>query len=385
MNQQFEVKHIKKYFKEKGCVLLENEYINCSTKMKYICICGNQSNICLNSFKNGHRCGCVRKTINKLSQDKIRKEIEVKGYQFVSCEQHRNTYRIVSICKKCNTKRKCELDNFRKNGCRNCYNKKKKKNIINKKYDINSVKMIFEESGCRLLEINYKNSYSHMNYVCSCGAKSKITLSCFLQGSRCKKCGIDKMKKSKFNIENVSKLFKDSGCVLLEQYKKSSVPMRYICSCGNESKISWNNFSKGRRCKECGLNKRSKENHYCWNKDRKKHEDDLKFRQRCYKLVRMSLDATGKNKNTKTQDLLGYNHSQLKKHIKSHPNYKKLDGKSFHIDHIFPIKAFVDHGIFDLSIINRLDNLRPLTGPENLSKNAKYDKEKFLEWLGDKK
>ena len=132
MNRQFEVKHIKKYFKEKGCVLLENEYINCSTKMKYICICGNQSNICLNSFKNGHRCGCARKTINKLSQDKIRKEIEVKGYQFVSCEQHRNTYRIVSICKKCNTKRKCELGNFRKNGCRNCYNKKIKKILLRK-------------------------------------------------------------------------------------------------------------------------------------------------------------------------------------------------------------------------------------------------------------
>ena len=382
MNQQFEIRHIKKYFKEQGCILLEDKYVNCSTKMKYICVCGKQSIICLNAFKNGQRCGCARKTINKLSEDEIRKEIETKDYEFVSCERHRNTYRIISICKKCNNKRKCELDNFRQNGCRNCYNKKNKKNIPKKSYNVDSVKTIFKKNGCKLLESNYKNSYTNLNYICSCGSKSKVTLSSFLQGSRCKKCGIDKMKKSKFDIKKVSKLFKDSGCVLLDEYKKSSIPMRYICSCGNESKISWNNFSKGRRCRECGLAKRSKENHYCWNKDRKKHEDNLKFRQRCYKLVRMSLDATGKKKNKKTQDLLGYDHFELKKHIMNHPNYKKLKGKSFHIDHIFPIKAFVDHDISDLSIINQLDNLRPLSGAENVSKNAKYDETKFLEWLG---
>jgi hypothetical protein len=277
----------------------------------------------------------------------------------------------------------CELDNFRNNGCKICT----KKTIIvgpKKKYDIQSVKDIFKKNGCKLLESNYKNYYTHLNYFCSCGSKSKTTLNSFLQGTRCKKCGIEKMKKSKFDIFKVKKLFKDSGCVLLDEYKKSSIPMRYICSCGKESKISWNNFSKGRRCKECGLSKRSKENHYCWNKDREKHKEDLKFRQRCYKLVRMSLDATGKNKSKKTQELLGYDHFELQKHIKSHPNYKKLKDKSFHIDHVFPIKAFIDHNIFDLSIINRLDNLRPLSATENCSKNAKYDKYKFLEWLGKK-
>jgi hypothetical protein len=62
----------------------------------------------------------------------------------------------------------------------------------------------------------------------------------------------------------------------------------------------------------------------------------------------------------------------------------KSQGWEWHIDHIFPIKAFIDHGITDLSIINDLDNLRPLSKKENLSKNAKYDKDKFMKWLSTK-
>jgi len=47
----------------------------------------------------------------------------------------------------------------------------------------------------------------------------------------------------------------------------------------------------------------------------------------------------------------------------------------------FPIQAFLDHGILDLSLINRFDNLRPIIGPENLSKADKYDETDFKQWL----
>jgi len=44
---------------------------------------------------------------------------------------------------------------------------------------------------------------------------------------------------------------------------------------------------------------------------------------------------------------------------------------------IFPIKAFAEHGISDLKLINSLDNIRPISGVENCRKNAKYSKEEF--------
>ena len=46
--------------------------------------------------------------------------------------------------------------------------------------------------------------------------------------------------------------------------------------------------------------------------------------------------------------------------------------KGWHIDHIKPVKAFLDEGITDPAIINALDNLQPLWAHENLSKGARY-------------
>jgi hypothetical protein len=45
----------------------------------------------------------------------------------------------------------------------------------------------------------------------------------------------------------------------------------------------------------------------------------------------------------------------------------------------FLLRAY-NHGVFDLKLINALDNLRPMVGPENLSKADKYD-EAFMRWL----
>lgn len=45
----------------------------------------------------------------------------------------------------------------------------------------------------------------------------------------------------------------------------------------------------------------------------------------------------------------------------------------WHIDHIKPIKAFVDEGIADPSVINALENLQPLWATENFIKGSRYD------------
>jgi len=54
---------------------------------------------------------------------------------------------------------------------------------------------------------------------------------------------------------------------------------------------------------------------------------------------------------------------------------------NWEIDHVFSIKAFIDYGIHDLKIINRLDNLKPLPKNENRKKQAIYNKVAFEKWL----
>lgn len=51
MGKKLTYEFVKNYFKEQDCELLETEYKNCDTKMKYRCKCGNESTIIFSNFK----------------------------------------------------------------------------------------------------------------------------------------------------------------------------------------------------------------------------------------------------------------------------------------------------------------------------------------------
>jgi hypothetical protein len=133
-----------------------------------------------------------------------------------------------------------------------------------KKFTFKYVKQYFEDNNCELLEKEYVNSKIKMKYKCSCGDDNKITFYGFKQGHRCKKCGNKKKaKKRKLTYEYVYNYFKDNNCELLEEkYVNSHTKMKYKCSCGNDSEISFGNFKQGYRCKKCGIEK---------NKEKQKH------------------------------------------------------------------------------------------------------------------
>ena len=83
--------------------------------------------------------------------------------------------------------------------------------------------------------------------------------------------------------------------------------------------------------------------------------------------------------------MLGYSSKELQKHVQSLPNWKNVKDRHWHLDHYFPIQAFIDYGIKDIKLINCLDNLQPLSRKENLIKSCKYDKKEFEKWLNKKK
>jgi hypothetical protein len=131
-NVRLELSFVKEFFEKAGCKLLATEYVNCSTLMPYICSCGTESKICWSKFNQGKRCSLCG--INKI------------------------------------------------------------KNKL--KLDFNAVKDIFEKGGCLLLVENYENNIVPMLYRCICGNESKISLSHFKSGKRCKKCSSARRKQS---------------------------------------------------------------------------------------------------------------------------------------------------------------------------------------------
>ena len=60
---------------------------------------------------------------------------------------------------------------------------------------------------------------------------------------------------NKLTQDFVENEFLKNGCKLLDIYVKNSIPMKYICSCGRRSVISWMSFKTGCRCKNCKIEK----------------------------------------------------------------------------------------------------------------------------------
>jgi hypothetical protein len=258
----------------------------------------------------------------------------------------------------------------------------------NRKLSQDFVENEFFKAGCKLLDI-YVNNATPMKYICTCGQESTICWMSFKNGSRCVKCKGNKIRNAKqLSYEDVKKYFLDNKCQLLEtNYINANTAMSYVCSCGNESKIQFKHFKNGVRCSQCGLEKQKRfgsDNHY-WISDREYVKQRELFSKKCLSLLHSVMKRIDLKKNDHAQILLGYTTLEFQNHIISHPDYTiaKINN-DLSIDHIFPVKAFVEHGLCQeehLKVVNCLENLRPLDRKLNSSKGKKYDPEKFIEFL----
>ena len=119
---------------------------------------------------------------------------------------------------------------------------------MSKKLTLEYIKKYFLDNNCEFIDDEYKNArYAH-NYVCDCGNKSKTRFDNFKRGKRCSECGDNK----KYTLEYVKDYFTKNNCEFLDnKYINNHHPHNYICNCGNKSKTCFVNFKRGARCMEC--------------------------------------------------------------------------------------------------------------------------------------
>jgi hypothetical protein len=239
----------------------------------------------------------------------------------------------------------------------------------------------FKAQGCELLD-EYHGCMEPMDYKCSCGEYGTTTWNNFTKGKRCGQCTKHGQSKKR-SLKQVQEIFKKRGCEFLDsEFKGIHYKHCYRCKCGEVNEITFAGFHhQNQLCKECGRKKNMGSKHHGWRPDReKKREDDL-FRKKCYKALSASLKAVGKKKVGRTSDMLGYGPKELQEHITQHPNWTKVKDQDWHLDHIFPVHAFLERDITDVALINHLDNLQPLTQTANNQKHSKYNKKEFEKWL----
>lgn len=251
------------------------------------------------------------------------------------------------------------------------------------KFSYENVKDIFESHGFKLLSQEYKTNNTKMDAICACGEITAIRLSDVQYGRKCQKCKAKKSSEHNRTPEDdIAKLCDDHNCRFIRSWiENKKTRIEYVCKCGRVAEAQLCNFKRFPNCWECGKLKKSGENCYMYDPDREAVAMRKRFRKMCGQHIHRFMKATGQKKTRRTHELLGYRPIDLQNHILNHPDYKLCIGNEWHVDHYFPIQAFLDHNILDLKIINRLDNLRPMLGPENLQKADAYDEKEFAEWL----
>jgi hypothetical protein len=105
------------------------------------------------------------------------------------------------------------------------------------------------------------------------------------------------------------------------------------------------------------------------------------FAKKAYKALQTCLKQTDQKKQDRAHKLLGYTPNELREHIQKHPNWNQVKDGDWDLDHIFPIIAFLEHGLKDIGLMCCLENLQPLGRTPNQKKNRKYNPEEFRLWL----
>lgn len=120
-------------------------------------------------------------------------------------------------------------------------------------YSLEFYKKVFSDAGCKLLvdEIP-KGKNSKVEYQCSCGNKSQISLRSFRQGNRCG-CGAKREgMKRKFTLEFVKSFIQENGFALLSKiYTGATGKLLLKCPNGHKFSMRFHHFRQGHRCRKC--------------------------------------------------------------------------------------------------------------------------------------
>jgi len=103
-----------------------------------------------------------------------------------------------------------------------------------------------------ILSDKYINAHSKLNVKCDKGHEYKVTWANFSKGRKCPKC------RGKYRtLEEVKEFISqeaDGYECLNGTYKNCSTKLKIRCNKGHEYEVAWNSFQQGRRCAVCANN-----------------------------------------------------------------------------------------------------------------------------------
>lgn len=199
---KWNIEEVKKFVKSNSeCILLEKQYINNTTKMKFKCKCGEIFETSFQKFKDRNK----------------------------------------RQCNKCGIKLRSKSTTI---------SFKEQKDRIESK------------TGLKVLDdgSNYENGFSKIKLLCSCGDVFYSSPVYILRNKKyqCDKCGREKSNESKrIGYDKVKKEIESHDCKILtkrEEYKNTHDKIRLRCKCGKEFETSFDVMRSNNKyqCNDCG-------------------------------------------------------------------------------------------------------------------------------------
>jgi hypothetical protein len=223
---------------------------------------------------------------------------------------------------------------------------------------------------------DYINNCTKVTLTCKDHGDFQITPGALFQGIGCYHCGRIKFCNKKTRTQEdflalAREKHGDKYDYSKTKYVKSGEKVIITCSIhGDFEQVANSHVVSGMGCKLCGYavmrEKRTGEKSPCWRPDTAKN---AVMTNKHRNLLNHSIKAMKKEKNSHASEMLGYTPKQLKAHLESFNTWTYE--QEMHIDHIIPAHFFIKKGITDVSLINGLWNLQPLTPTENMQKGGK--------------
>lgn len=220
---------------------------------------------------------------------------------------------------------------------------------------------LLNDDGWVLLE-SYKKNDVPIEALCPEGHLCRITISNYRSGARCRECARESRRnKLKLKYNHVKDQIERTGYTLLSKsYVNNKTHLTMKCPENHIYKARFDLFTQGFKCKECHLNR--------LDKQKLNNDGPLNKKLRISKSPQWILKYM-------TED---FNYNLYKK-----------SPSDYNLDHIIPIKGFVDYyksnSHLDLirlkKIANHTDNLQLLHTKENGLKSCKYDPKELITYI----
>lgn len=271
MTKRLSFEDVRNQFFERGYELLEKEYINNHTKMRYRCPSHPEhvAYIRYKDFKRGVGCPlCAQLVRNEKSRtpfDVVKKDFENKGYLLLESNYENS---LVKMRYKCSIHpdytfeiRYHDLKNGK--GCPACAN--------NRKLTFEEVIEAFDKRGYTLLEKEYVNSDTKMKFRCIKHPEEPMSISWthFREGNGCRLCGRERTIKSlfKYDLESVRQEFQKRELILVsDEYVNFSDKLLFECPrhSGEIQEKSLSHILRGQGCYHCYRESIRGENNPSW-------------------------------------------------------------------------------------------------------------------------